>query len=245
MVRVVNALDIIIIIITSFGSGQGGGASGFHWTINQDIINKVLETDETQACVIRHPITGGVRTNNGIVFADDLTQISISSLEHRSNTTNISTLQKSVQLANNCLRSSGGSFSIQKCSFRHLDIDRKWTLRDVPNSQFTIQPTPTSDHQIFTLFDKTKPQKVLGVHTVPTNSTTYQWGILLQRSQAIVDWSTQTQCYYPTYTASIQYIHPSIGFPLVPQRLTQKQIDLIQSPTLCTLLRRLHKINKC
>ena len=39
---------------TSFGSRQGGGPSGFHWTINQDIINKALETDQTQACVIRY-----------------------------------------------------------------------------------------------------------------------------------------------------------------------------------------------
>ena len=88
---------------TSFGSGQRGGASGFHWTINQDIINKALETDDTQACVICHPITGEVRTNNGIVFADDLAQISMSSFKHRSNATDISTPQKSAQLANNCL----------------------------------------------------------------------------------------------------------------------------------------------
>ena len=53
---------------TSFGSRQGEGASGFHWTINQDIINKALETDETQACVIRHPITGEVQTNNEIIL---------------------------------------------------------------------------------------------------------------------------------------------------------------------------------
>ena len=47
-----------------------------------------------------------------------------------------------------------------------------------------------------------------------------------------------------TYTATTKYIHPSIGFPSVPQRLTQKQIDSIQSPTLCALLGRLHMSSK-
>ena len=111
---------------TSFGGGQSRGASGFHWIVNQDIINKALETDQTQVCVIRHPITGKVRPNNGI--ADDLTQISMSSLEHRSNAIDISILQKYVQLANNCLQALRGSFSIPKCSFWHIDIDRKGTL---------------------------------------------------------------------------------------------------------------------
>ena len=167
---------------TSFGSGQGGGASGFHWIISQDITNKALEAAETQVCVICHPITGEVQTNNGIVFADDLTQISMSSVEQRPSIINISTLQKSVPLANNCFRASGGSFSIPKCSFQNIDIDRKGALRDVPDSQFAIQPIPTSDYQIFTFTEKTKPPKVLGVHTVPTNSTPYQQGILLQQS---------------------------------------------------------------
>ena len=128
---------------TSFGSGQRGGAYRFHWIINQDITNKALEAAETQECVIRHPITGEVQTNNGIAFADDLTQISMSSIEQRPSITNISTLQKSVQLANNCLRAIEGSFSIPKCSFCHIAITKKGTLQDVPYSQFTIQPTPT------------------------------------------------------------------------------------------------------
>ena len=45
---------------TSFGSEQGGGASGFHWIINQDITNKALEAAETQVCVTCRPTTGEV-----------------------------------------------------------------------------------------------------------------------------------------------------------------------------------------
>ena len=105
--------------------------------------------------------------------------------------------------------------------------------------------SPTSDHQIFTLIEKTKPQKVLGVHTVPTNSTTYQQDILLQSSPAmggLINANPMLPSH--THTATTQYIHPSIGFPLVPQRLTQKQIDSIQSPTSCALLGRLHMSSK-
>ena len=46
------------------------------------------------------------------------------------------------------------------------------------------------------------------------------------------------------YTATTQYIHPSTGFPLVPQQLTYKQIDVIQSPTMCTLLGRFNMLSK-
>ena len=88
----------------SFGSGQGGGASGFHWIINQDITNKALEAAETQASFL---ILSQQRYEQIMVLflrMTDLTQISMSSLEQRSNVINISTLQQSVQLANNCLR---------------------------------------------------------------------------------------------------------------------------------------------
>ena len=46
------------------------------------------------------------------------------------------------------------------------------------------------------------------------------------------------------HTASTQYIHPSIDYPMVPQRLTKKQKDSIQSPTLCALLGKLNMSSK-
>ena len=58
---------------SSFGSGKGGGASGFHWLITQDASNKALENHNIKGCVIKDPITGEMKSNNGIVFADDLT----------------------------------------------------------------------------------------------------------------------------------------------------------------------------
>ena len=73
----------------------------------------------------------------------------------------------------------------------------------------------------------------------------YQQDILLQQSQAMGGLiNTNPMLPSHTYRATTQCIHPSIGFPLVLQQLTQKQIDLIQSPTLCALLSRLHMQSK-
>ena len=69
-------------------------------------------------------------------------------------------------------------------------MDRTGTFQDVPDSQFTIQPTPTLDHQIFTLIEKsTQPQRVLGVYTVPNNSTIHQQKILMQKSVVAICFS--------------------------------------------------------
>lgn len=41
----------------TFGSRQGGGASGFHWNITQDASNKALEKHIIERCVIKDLIT--------------------------------------------------------------------------------------------------------------------------------------------------------------------------------------------
>ena len=130
-----------------FGSGQSGGASGLNWILNQDFINRALEAAESQASIIRHPITHAISTNNGIVFADDLNQVSMDSMRKRSDAENLESLCKSAQLNNDCLRTSGSSLNIQKCSFGHLSINNKVTCNDVPNSNLTIIPTINSDPQ--------------------------------------------------------------------------------------------------
>ena len=48
----------------SFGSGQGSGASGSNWVLNQDFINQALEAAESQASIIRHLITHKISVNN-------------------------------------------------------------------------------------------------------------------------------------------------------------------------------------
>ena len=100
----------------SCDSGQGGGALGSNWVLNQDFINRVLEAAESQASIIWHPITHELSTNNGIVFADDLNQVSMDATKKRPDAENLESLRKSAQLNNDCLRASGGSLNIQKCS---------------------------------------------------------------------------------------------------------------------------------
>ena len=88
---------------SSFGSGQGGGASGFHWVITQDASNEALENHNIKGCVIKGPITGETRSNNGIMFADDLTQIAMSNVPLCTPVTNLSTIRNITQFANNNL----------------------------------------------------------------------------------------------------------------------------------------------
>ena len=87
----------------SFGSGQRRGASGFHWLITQDASNKVLKSHNIKGCVIKDPITGETKSNNGIVFADDLTQIAMSNVPLCTPVTNLSTIRNITQFANNNL----------------------------------------------------------------------------------------------------------------------------------------------
>ena len=131
----------------SFGSGQGGGASGSNWVLNQDFINRALEAAESQASIIRHPITHEISTNNEIVFADDLNQVSMDSTSKQSDAENLERLCKSAQLNNDCLRASGVSLNLQKCAFQHLSINNKGTCKDVPDSELTITPTANSGLQ--------------------------------------------------------------------------------------------------
>ena len=140
----------------------------------------------------------------------------------------------------------------QIINFRHWTnccrAQRKGTLRDVPDSQFAIQPTPTSDHQIFTLTEKTKPQKVLGVHTVlyPATAPPISGTSSYNRVGPWVDWSTPTQCYHRIRTQQ----QPSISIhqlvsPWSHSDWHKSKYMWFRAPrTLCALLGRLHTSSK-
>ena len=84
----------------SFDSGQGGGASGSNWVLNQDFINQALEAAESQASIIRCQNTNEISANNGIVFADDLHQVSMDSTRKRpvQRTSNASASQRNLTM---------------------------------------------------------------------------------------------------------------------------------------------------
>ena len=165
----------------SFGSGQGGVASGSNWVLNQDFINQALEAAESQSSIIRHPITHEISVNNGIVFADDLNQVSMDSTRKHPDVENLERLRKSAQLNNDRLRASGGFLNIQKFSFWHLAINNKGTCKDVPNSTLTITPTINSDPQPIFHKLQTQHQRILGVHIAPSLKPAAQYDILEQK----------------------------------------------------------------
>ena len=108
----------------SFGSGKGGGASGFHWLITQDTSNKALENHNINKCVIKDPITREMRSNNRIVFADDLPQIAMSNVSPCTPTNNFSKLRNIIQLATKmCIR---GVFLHPKIQLSKSVIEQKW-----------------------------------------------------------------------------------------------------------------------
>ena len=99
-----------------------------------------------QGCVIKDPIIGETRSNNGIVFAGDLTQIAMSNVSLRRHLS--STYQSLlISLASDNLRASRGSFSIPNFSFRNLFSNKNGVLHDIIPSTFNIQPTPTAEYQ--------------------------------------------------------------------------------------------------
>ena len=152
--------------------------------MNQDFINQPVEAAESQVSKIRHPIAHEISANNGIVFADDLNQVSMDSTRKRSDAENLESLRKSAQLNNDRLRASGGSLNIQKCSFRHLSINNKGTCKDAPNSTLTITPTINSDPQPITRKLRQQHQQILGVHIAPSLKPTAQYDIFERKCKA-------------------------------------------------------------
>ena len=109
-----------------------------------------------QGCVIKDPIIGETRSNNGIVFADDLTQIAMSNVSLRRHLS--STYQSLlISLASDNLRASRGSFSIPNFSFRNLFSNKNGVLHDIIPSTFNIQPTPTTEHQQLRQMQRSEP----------------------------------------------------------------------------------------
>ena len=84
-----------------------------------------MENHTIKGCVITDPITGETISNNGIVFADDLTQIAMDNATLRTPIENLSRLTNITQLANNNLRASGGLFLYPKMQLSKPSIEPK------------------------------------------------------------------------------------------------------------------------
>ena len=216
-----------------------------NWVLNQDFINRALEAAESQASIIWHPITHELSANNGIVFADDLNQVLMDATRKRSDAENLESLRKSAQLNNDCLCTSGGSLNIQKCSSWNLSINNKGTCKDVPNSGLAITPTINSGPQSISRKLHTQHQRILGAHIAPSLKPIDQYDILELKCKALKT-ATNNNPLYPSHlrTANNQYIHPSVGYPLIAQCLPTARIDKIQSNPLAATLGRVNLSTK-
>ena len=163
----------------------------------------------------------------------------------RSDAENLESLRKSAQLNNNCLCASGGSLNIQKCSFQHLSINNKGTCKDVPNSDLTITPTINSGPQPISRKLQTQHQRILGVHIAPSLKPTAQYDILEQKCKAFKT-AINNNPLVPSHlrTANSQYIHPSIRYLLIAQRISTAHIDKLQSIPLAETLGRVNLSTK-
>ena len=202
-------------IDNSFGSGQGRGASGVHWNITKDALNKAPEKHIIKGCVIKYLITGETRSNNVIVFAaDDLTRIAMSNMSLSTPSINLSKLTTITQLANDNL-CAPGSFSIPKCSFRHLLSNNNSVLHDIVPITFNIQPTPTTEHQQIHQMPWLEPYCTLGVHLAPDRHPTVQCNNIIRQSNALgAAIATNPPNSQHLYTANTQYIQLSTTFAL-------------------------------
>ena len=225
---------------STFGNGQGGGISADCFTVSQDITNRALEQCPVKACTIRDPISGEVKTNNGSLFADDLSISAGSNITNNSPLTNLRNLQHVTQLANDCHRASGGSFSIPKCSFRLVAITKRGQVRDHP-ATFSITPTPTSQPEHFNQKPLEEAHRTLGIHITPDLKPHQQTQLLLQKSiQARTNMRMNPLHPDASFCAYQQHLLLAFIYPLVAQRLTIKAINKIQSPIIIQLLHRLN-----
>ena len=142
--------------------------------ITQDASNKALENHSIKGSMIKDPITRSTRSKNGIVFADDLTQIAMFNVSLCTPVTKISGLTHITQLANNNLRASG-VFLHPKMQLSRSVINKNGVLHNVILSKFNIQPTPTTEHQQLHQMMRSDPHCMLGVHLTPDKRPTAQY----------------------------------------------------------------------
>ena len=102
----------------SFGSGQGGGGSPPNWIFLHDVTLQTLESIPLKGSTIHDPRSGEIRKRNSQALADDMNLTSMDTTTKQSISTVCSTLQTLGQAVNDCIRASGGSLNLSKCSWR-------------------------------------------------------------------------------------------------------------------------------
>ena len=118
-------------------------------------------------------------------------------------------------------------------------FNQQRTCNNVPNSNLTITPTINSGPQSISRKLQNQHQRILGVHIAPSLKLIAEYNILELKCKAFKT-AINNNPLRPSHlrTANNQYIHPSIGYLLIAQRLPTARIDKLQSIPLAATLGR-------
>lgn len=225
-----------------FGTGQGGGGSTSNWTFLHDVTLRTIESHETQCCVIHDPSTGVQQSRNSNAFADDMNVLSMNTTRKLSMEKICEDIRRIGQRANDCIRASGGSFNLQKCSWRcsvPIKYQGKADVTEI-HRELEIIPSPGSPSEIIPRLPKGTPHRQLGVQLVPSLSPNPQLALLRQkcfRFKATIRQNSLSP--HQSSTVFEHYIAPAIQYPCTTQAIHSKDIDTLQNIPLAPLLSKL------
>ena len=131
--------------------------------------------------------TGEIHHWNAIGFADDMNFLAVSITEEQSIDTICHNLNTIRQTASDCIRASGGSFGLPKCSWwcsAPINNNKIW---DEYPSPFPLQLASTATVQPITIHQmrERQPHCQLGVHLVPSLSPKCQIQLLVNQSKEL------------------------------------------------------------
>lgn len=226
----------------SFGSGQGGGGSPANWVFLHDVTLQTLEAITPKGSTIHDPRSGETRTRNSQALADDMNLTSMDTTSRQSTSDICSNLQTLGQAVNDCIRASGGSLNLSKCSWRCSIPSKsrgKMDVHDIEREMHII-PTPGSPAVTIPRLSKSTPHRQLGVQIVPSMSVKPQVALLQKRCRAFA--ATISRNSLSTHQSSVvfeHYIAPSIRFPCTTHAIPSSDIDKLQNIVLKPLLSKL------
>ena len=225
-----------------FGTGQGGGGSPPNWIFLHDVTLKTLEAHPIKSCVIHDPRTGEKKSSNSNAFADDMNFASMDTTQKLSVEQVCSNLQIMGQTANDCIRASGGSFNLAKCSWRCSKPTVIYGKPEVEEIIRDLEIVPTQDSSAVHIprLSKETPHRQLGVQLVPSLSPSPQLDLL--RLKCLKFGSIMRRNTLTNHQSNVvfeHYIAPAIQYPCTTQAIQSKDIDSLQSITLRPLLSKL------
>ena len=159
------------------GIGQGNGAGPAIWAVvNAPIIDMVKQSGG--GAIFRTAIALSCLQFAGFSFVDDVDIVQTDNHVDTSGELLIPRIQKSLDIQNGGLFSSGGALKKEKCIWRLIDWEESplsWKLRnkqDMPG-ELSILNYDTKEREQISRIETDEAREVLGVHIAPTGN----WGV--------------------------------------------------------------------